>query len=256
MNWEQERYVRVYTRDTGDWLSLSFDAQAVWLMMLRKFDRGGRIQVGRGGRRMLAAVLGHPAQQERVDAALTELIADGCVVLEPHGAHLHAPRFREAQDWVAGPADRMRKHRAKKAAESLVPVTPGDARYESDAPVTPPVPPVPPVPCLPSVPVEKRVAPPPQPHPPFSASGFFARAQAARLEAGYVREKPPHPSKLSAWYSEAMSEMRGDEERLFASYERFTDDDYWGRQTPPWPFPAFMKQWSDFALPEKDETAA
>jgi hypothetical protein len=54
--------VRVYTRDTGDDLLLSFEAQAAWVLMLRKFDRSGRINVGRGGRRMLAAVLGHPAR--------------------------------------------------------------------------------------------------------------------------------------------------------------------------------------------------
>ena len=34
MRWEDERYVRVYTRDTPGWLSLSFDAQA--LLFLKK----------------------------------------------------------------------------------------------------------------------------------------------------------------------------------------------------------------------------
>ena len=117
MRWPEERYVRVYTRDSGDWLSLSFEAQSVWLMVLRKLDRGGCIDLGRGGRRMLAAVLGHPAKQDVVNQALDELLADGCVVLEfgdPSSrsvTRLVAPNFIDAQEWIASDADRARKYR-------------------------------------------------------------------------------------------------------------------------------------------------
>ena len=35
MRWEDERYVRIYTRDTPSWMLLSWDAQALFLQLLR-----------------------------------------------------------------------------------------------------------------------------------------------------------------------------------------------------------------------------
>ena len=40
MDWSNERYVRVYTRDTADWLALSTDAQDLLLLLLRRLRIG------------------------------------------------------------------------------------------------------------------------------------------------------------------------------------------------------------------------
>lgn len=154
VNWEHERYVRIYTRDTGDWLNLSFDAQAVWLMMLRKLDRDGFIHLGKMGRAALPLLLGHPELAERIDLGLEELLLDGCVteVTEVTGfvTALRAPNFSEAQEWVATNAERQRKHRERKRSETLTEATqPRNASNESNAgnaSVTPSLPPKPPKP--------------------------------------------------------------------------------------------------------------
>ncbi len=79
-----------------------------------------------------------------------------------------------------------------------------------------------------------------------AGAAFFAWVQQRRLVAGLVTEKPPHPSKLSAWYSDALGELGGDEERLKEACFRFSEDKYWQQQAPPLPFRAFMSQWRDY----------
>lgn len=148
MRWEDERYVRLYTRDTGDWLALSFEAQSTWVLMLRRFDRAGYIDLGRGGRRALASILGHRERLEVIDAALTELLADGCVRLV--GNRLFAPKFEAAQEWVATGAERQRKYRARKQSEQEASVTPGDVSDASDGRDEKVTPSLPSLPSLPS----------------------------------------------------------------------------------------------------------
>ena len=58
MNWEDERFVKIYVRDTGEWAMLSWDAHALLMPLLRKVDRSGVMQRGKPGRRALPAVLG------------------------------------------------------------------------------------------------------------------------------------------------------------------------------------------------------
>lgn len=84
----------------------------------------------------------------------------------------------------------------------------------------------------------------PQPLPPkLSGAGFFAWTQAQRREHGLISEAPPNHAALSAWYSLAMGEVSGDDERLRATYGRFTDDEHWKTAKPPWPFAAFIRTW-------------
>jgi hypothetical protein len=105
MIWEDERYVRVYTRDTPEWLSLSFDAQALFLLLLRKVDRAGLVRLGKLGVRAVAIITGHATHWERLGPALDELLNDGCV--EIHGDTLVVPNFIEAQETPQ--SDRLRK---------------------------------------------------------------------------------------------------------------------------------------------------
>ncbi len=41
MDWSNEHYVRVYTRDTRDLLAITWQARALWWEMLRKADQSG-----------------------------------------------------------------------------------------------------------------------------------------------------------------------------------------------------------------------
>jgi hypothetical protein len=96
--------------------------------------------------------------------------------------------------------------------------------------------------------------------PPTSAdetggAGFFAWVQQKRHAAGLARDRLVKPEAIASWYSAASMELNGDEDRLRAGYERFTTDGYWGRQKPPWPFNAFMKQWEDFIPPAAPKPA-
>ena len=105
MRWEDERYVRIYTRDTADWLALSFDAQALFALLMRKLDRAGLLPLGKHGKRAVAAVIGHVHLWPRLEPALEELLADGCVRIE--GDVLVVPNFIAAQE--ASMSDKQRK---------------------------------------------------------------------------------------------------------------------------------------------------
>lgn len=109
MRWEDERYVRVYTRDTVDWQVLSFEAQALLVLILRKVDRAGILPLGRQGRKAVAVAIGHPKEWERLEPALIELEQDGCIVVE--GEHLLVRNFIEAQETPQSDAARQRAHR-------------------------------------------------------------------------------------------------------------------------------------------------
>lgn len=181
MRWPDERYVRVYTRDTADWLALSFEAQGLFMMLLRKVDRAGILPLGRHGKRAVALAIQHINRWEEVIApALDELLADGCVVID--GKQLHVPNFTEAQE--ASSSDKERQRKSREAARFKPDVTKRDEpsqnvteSHEMSQPVTSghtasqAVTPSRAVPCLPSraepaVLVKEetaKAAPPPDP---------------------------------------------------------------------------------------------
>lgn len=118
MNWSDERYVRIYTRDTSDWLSLSFLAQGLFCLLLRKVDRAGVLQLGRHGRRAVAISVGHAGDWVRLEPALDELLADGCVTIS--GDFLTVPNFIEAQEAPMSDAARQRESREKRKSMATV----------------------------------------------------------------------------------------------------------------------------------------
>lgn len=138
MRWEDERYVRVYTRDTADWLALSFDAQSLFMHLLRKVDRAGILELGRHGKRAVAIAIGHAALWDRLAPALEELLADGCVQINE--TRLLIPNYIEAQEARASDKARQRekreRDRARTADEPSPPPPPADDPNvtERDAP--------------------------------------------------------------------------------------------------------------------------
>jgi hypothetical protein len=112
VNWGDERFVKLYTRDTPDWLALSFDAQALFVLLMRKVDRSGVLQLGKHGKRAVALAIGHASHWERVEPALDELVADGCVVMHPE--MLVIRNFIEAQEVPASNRRRQAEFRARR----------------------------------------------------------------------------------------------------------------------------------------------
>lgn len=112
MNWEDERYVRLYTRDTADWMALKWEARAVFPLLLRKADRAGIVQVAQGtGRpRKIAGLVGLPP--EVVEIGLADLLADGCVTERDIGYCFR--NFIEAQEAPQSDAQRKRESRARR----------------------------------------------------------------------------------------------------------------------------------------------
>lgn len=131
MRWEDERYVRLYTRDTPDWLVLSFEAQGLLGLIIRKVDRAGILPLGRHGARAVAIALGHAHRWEAIAPALEELLADGCIQIQ--GNALVIPNFIEAQEAAQSDAMRKRESRAKArdvASASGRPVTKRDEKSQ------------------------------------------------------------------------------------------------------------------------------
>lgn len=116
MRWSDERYVRVYVRDTATWLLWSWETRALFLFIMRKVDRAGLLHVGRTRpERGLAAVVGMP-----VDVVARSLPAlmdagedDSPTVRISNEGVLVVPNFIEAQDARTDAAERQREHRAR-----------------------------------------------------------------------------------------------------------------------------------------------
>lgn len=109
MVWSDERYVRIYTRDTADWQCLSFLAQGLFCLLLRKVDRAGVLQLGRSGHKAVAIAIGHAHQWPMLEPALEELLADGCI--EIVDGNLVVPNFLDAQEAEASDKARAKKYR-------------------------------------------------------------------------------------------------------------------------------------------------
>jgi len=85
-----------------------------------------------------------------------------------------------------------------------------------------------------------------QPKSPSTADGFWSHAQDRRERAtGLIREEPPRG--LSFWFSEAMSHVGGDEQRLLAGYEAFLVDPFWRNEAKArCAWAGWVKQWRQF----------
>ena len=110
MDWSNEPFVKLYTRDTADDIALSWDARGVWYELLRKVDRAGVLSLGRRGLAGLPALL--RGTVEAVTLGLQDLLEDGRV--EMHGNCIVIPNFIEAQKSVQNDRARKELERARR----------------------------------------------------------------------------------------------------------------------------------------------
>ena len=117
MNFEDERYIRLYTRDTATWSLLGWEGQAVVSLLMRKVDRAGVFDLaGLAPADAVVAVIGVP--REIVEVGLERLLQRG--TLEHRGDALVMPRFMEAQECAQTDAARKRASRERARAEALL----------------------------------------------------------------------------------------------------------------------------------------
>lgn len=110
MDWSDERYVRLYTRDTATWNILEWQARCIMPLLLRKVDRAGIVDVGRHGPKGVVAAIRVPI--EVVEPGLAQLLEEG-VLVAGDGCYVF-PNFLAAQDAVASQAQRKRDERERR----------------------------------------------------------------------------------------------------------------------------------------------
>jgi hypothetical protein len=107
VNYEDERYVRLYTRNTPTWCSWKWEARAVLPLLLRVVDRDGRLEWPKGDDALsVAAVLMMPVKV--VVVAMRELARTGTI--KTGDGWLEFPNFVDGQN---------SKGRAKSGAERM-----------------------------------------------------------------------------------------------------------------------------------------
>lgn len=133
MNYEDEDYVRYFTRDTVSWMALGWEGQAVLALMLHgKFDRSGVFDCdGHTPSHAVTLITRMPA--DVVEAGLKRLL-DSKTWIHREGK-LVWPKFVHAQGCRRSDRVRQRESREKRRLDALgQDVTPGD---ESTPAVTP-----------------------------------------------------------------------------------------------------------------------
>lgn len=111
MDWENERYIRYYLRDTVTYLTWPWEAQALIGPLLRKLDRRGRLNIGEHD--LIDAVWSiYPKwPREVIEVGLGAMLK--CKTLVHEGQTLRAPNFRPAQEAKKSDALRKREQRER-----------------------------------------------------------------------------------------------------------------------------------------------
>ena len=110
MNFEDERYVRVYVRDTVTWKLMGWQARCLLPLLLRKVDRAGCVDLDGAGAEGVAALVEIPL--EVAEPGFKSLLARG--VVEVRGDTLIFPKFMAAQEAKQSDKVRQQESRARK----------------------------------------------------------------------------------------------------------------------------------------------
>ena len=110
MDWSNERYVRLYVRDTRTWLKLRWEGQCLFMLLIRKIDRAGILDDIEEPVEDLSLMTGFP--EEHVKEGIKSLISLG--VVQINNNQLIVPNFLEAQETSKTDAQRQREYREKR----------------------------------------------------------------------------------------------------------------------------------------------
>lgn len=134
MDWSDEQWVKLYRRDTADWLLLSWRARGLFYSLLRIVTRAGVLDLGKTGKRAVAVLLGAGSDWKEIVDALDELVADGSVQI--NGATLVIPNFVEAQEAVKSDKARAKAARERRRDEAIAATEQSDSVTKRDASIT------------------------------------------------------------------------------------------------------------------------
>ena len=113
MHWSDERYVRVFVRDSLTWKLWSWESRSLFILLLRKSDRAGVIDIGEHTpARAAAAIAEMPINVVKI--ALPPILESG--TLEVGEGALVFPNFIEAQEAKSSDAQRQRESRGRRRA--------------------------------------------------------------------------------------------------------------------------------------------
>jgi len=120
LDWQSERYVRLYCRDTATWQRLGFAGQCILMQLLRVLDKDGRVSLGGSEPWRFAAEL-FDAPEGIAREGMAALLQLG--VVEPRDQGLLVPNFQAAQAAAKSGAQRMREYRERQRDTALRNVT-------------------------------------------------------------------------------------------------------------------------------------
>jgi hypothetical protein len=131
MDWSNESYVRVYTRDTADLLAFGWEGRYVWYELLRKADQAGVIDTG-GDLEVLPELLRVPP--EVFDVGFKRILKRGSAILTDTAIVI--PNHVPAQTAKKSEKQRQRESRDKRRA---VAIANGESEAEAKAAARPDV---------------------------------------------------------------------------------------------------------------------
>lgn len=258
MNWCDEKYVKLYTRNTATWVLWPWQARAIFAPLLRATNYAGILETGNGDAlTALAALIMFP--REVVEVGINAMLETG--TLEKIRCGYLMPKYIEAQEATKTDTRKKRDQRERQRAQARefveAPVTechqaspsvtecPPPAQHSTAQPTTsPPPPPAQPTVSASAEPEMPLLPLPKTPDDPFAnGDAFFAHMQLDRHSAGLVTEKPPQG--LNGWFSEMMLEFNGNREAVELTVRNFARDPYWRKENLP--IRALMKNWRKYA---------
>jgi len=113
VNFEDEHYVRIYTRDTKTWLRWGWEGQAVFALTARKLDALGRVSVDEPVAD-IALLTGMPEEVVRV--GLKRVLDSGAFVART--GYIECPRWIDGQTGSKSDSARAREYRARLKAKA------------------------------------------------------------------------------------------------------------------------------------------
>ncbi len=150
MDWSNERYVRLYVRETTTFRSLRWEAQALLPQLLRIVDRAGVLDIGELDPAAAMQLYLQRWPPDVISVGIADLLSRG--VIEHRGGSLLWPTFLEAQEAVKSDAQRARESREKRrvavtkrdasvtertgASRAVTPATPSQAERSATEPST------------------------------------------------------------------------------------------------------------------------
>ena len=115
MDYANEVYVRLYTRDTTTWKRLRWQGQVMLMQLLRKVDRSGTLETD-GLAAWEAAALHTGMPDEIAQVGVDAMLALSVLAEQPETGRLVFPNFIEAQETPKSDRLRQRESRDRRAA--------------------------------------------------------------------------------------------------------------------------------------------